>query len=49
MAIGLLKPDSGHIYTLGEDVTQMSEEALFELRRKARPKPHATTFKQAAE
>src|SRR5579864_5566842 len=34
MAIGLVKPDSGHIYTLGEDVTQMSEEALFELRRK---------------
>src|SRR6201982_652144 len=34
MAIGLWKPDSGHIYTLGEDVTQMSEEALFELRRK---------------
>ena len=34
MAIGLVKPDSGHIYTLGEDVTQMSEEALFDLRRK---------------
>jgi phospholipid/cholesterol/gamma-HCH transport system ATP-binding protein len=34
MAIGLVKPDSGRIYTLGEDVTQMSEEALFELRRK---------------
>ena len=30
MAIGLVKPDSGHIYTLGEDVTQMSEEALFD-------------------
>jgi phospholipid/cholesterol/gamma-HCH transport system ATP-binding protein len=34
MALGLLKPDSGHIYTLGEDVTQMPEEELFELRRK---------------
>src|SRR5579864_2672134 len=34
MALGLLKPDRGHIYTLGEDVTQMPEEQLFELRRK---------------
>ncbi len=34
MALGLLKPDSGRIYTLGEDVTQMREEQLFELRRK---------------
>src|ERR1700746_3639962 len=34
MAIGLVKPDSGHIYTLGEDVTQMPEEQLFDLRRK---------------
>jgi phospholipid/cholesterol/gamma-HCH transport system ATP-binding protein len=33
MAIGLLKPDSGHIYTLGKDVTQMNEEELFDLRR----------------
>jgi phospholipid/cholesterol/gamma-HCH transport system ATP-binding protein len=33
MALGLLKPDSGHIYTLGEDVTQMTEDQLFELRR----------------
>lgn len=33
MAIGLLKPDSGHIYTLGQDVTQMREEDLFDLRR----------------
>jgi phospholipid/cholesterol/gamma-HCH transport system ATP-binding protein len=30
----LIKPDGGHIYTLGEDVTQMPEEQLFELRRK---------------
>ncbi|HTZ96576.1 MAG TPA: ATP-binding cassette domain-containing protein [Terriglobales bacterium] len=34
LALGLLKPDSGHIYVLGEDVTQMPEEQLFELRRK---------------
>jgi phospholipid/cholesterol/gamma-HCH transport system ATP-binding protein len=24
MALGLVKPDSGHLYTLGEDVTQMT-------------------------
>jgi phospholipid/cholesterol/gamma-HCH transport system ATP-binding protein len=34
LTLGLLKPDSGHIYVLGDDVTQMSEDALFELRRK---------------
>lgn len=34
LALGLLKPDSGHIYVLGEDITQMPEEQLFELRRK---------------
>jgi len=34
LALGLIKPDSGHIYTLGEDVTHMREEQLFELRRK---------------
>ena len=34
LALGLIKPDSGHIYTLGEDVTQMEEEQLFDLRRK---------------
>jgi phospholipid/cholesterol/gamma-HCH transport system ATP-binding protein len=34
MALGLLKPDGGHIYVLGDDVTQMSEDALFDLRRK---------------
>lgn len=33
LAMGLLKPDSGSIYVLGNDVTQMSEEELFELRR----------------
>lgn len=34
MALGLLKPDSGHIYVLGQDVTAMREQDLFELRRK---------------
>jgi len=34
LALGLLKPDSGHIYVLGNDVTQMREEELFDLRRK---------------
>src|ERR1700722_2446217 len=34
LAIGLLKPDSGKIYVLGEDVTEMSEQGLFELRRR---------------
>ena len=34
LALGLLKPDGGHIYVLGDDVTQMSENSLFELRRK---------------
>ena len=34
LAMGLMKPDAGHIYVLGEDITQMREEDLFELRRK---------------
>jgi phospholipid/cholesterol/gamma-HCH transport system ATP-binding protein len=34
LALGLMKPDSGHIYVLGEDVTAMREEDLFGLRRK---------------
>lgn len=34
LALGLIRPDSGHIYVLGEDITQMREEELFELRRK---------------
>jgi phospholipid/cholesterol/gamma-HCH transport system ATP-binding protein len=33
LALGLMKPDSGRIYVLGEDVTEMTEEALFDLRR----------------
>jgi phospholipid/cholesterol/gamma-HCH transport system ATP-binding protein len=34
LTLGLLKPDAGHIFVLGDDVTQMKEDALFELRRK---------------
>src|ERR1700675_3956334 len=32
LALGLMKPDSGRIYVLGQDVTQMSENELFDLR-----------------
>ena len=34
LALGLIKPDSGRITVLGEDVTQMTENQLFVLRRK---------------
>ncbi len=34
LALGLLKPAAGRILVLGEDVTHMQEEELFELRRK---------------
>jgi phospholipid/cholesterol/gamma-HCH transport system ATP-binding protein len=34
LALGLIRPDSGRIVALGEDVTQMREEQLFELRGK---------------
>jgi phospholipid/cholesterol/gamma-HCH transport system ATP-binding protein len=34
LALGLLKPDSGRIEVLGADVTEMSENQLFELRRR---------------
>jgi phospholipid/cholesterol/gamma-HCH transport system ATP-binding protein len=34
LAIGLVRPDSGRIVVLGQDVTQMREEELFELRGK---------------
>lgn len=34
LALGLLKPDSGRIRVLGRDITEMSEEELFTLRRK---------------
>jgi len=33
LAIGLIKPDEGHIYTLGQDITAMPERELFDLRR----------------
>lgn len=34
LALGLLKPDSGRIFVLGEEVTAMTENQLFELRRR---------------
>lgn len=34
LALGLLKPDSGKIYVLGEEITSMREEDLFDLRRR---------------
>src|SRR5438105_2212224 len=34
LALGLLKPDAGHITVLGEDIVGMKEDQLFELRRK---------------
>lgn len=34
LALGLLKPDSGRITVLGDEITQMREQDLFELRRK---------------
>jgi phospholipid/cholesterol/gamma-HCH transport system ATP-binding protein len=34
LAMGLIRPDSGRILVLGEDVTQMREEDLFKLRGK---------------
>jgi phospholipid/cholesterol/gamma-HCH transport system ATP-binding protein len=33
LALGLLKPDSGRIYVLGQEVTAMQEKELFQLRR----------------
>jgi phospholipid/cholesterol/gamma-HCH transport system ATP-binding protein len=32
LALGLMKPDSGRIYVLGEEIIQMSEKNLFKLR-----------------
>jgi len=34
LAMGLLRPDSGRITMLGEEITRMSEEQLFDLRRR---------------
>jgi phospholipid/cholesterol/gamma-HCH transport system ATP-binding protein len=34
LAMGLLRPDRGRILVLGEDITAMSEQELFELRRR---------------
>src|SRR6266702_4694615 len=34
ICLGLIKPDRGHVYVLGHDVTTMSEEELFDLRNK---------------
>lgn len=34
LAIGLMRPDSGRIAVLGEEITSMSEQQLFELRRR---------------
>ncbi len=34
LALGLLKPDAGSITVLGEDIVNMTEDQLFELRRK---------------
>src|SRR5208283_4988266 len=34
LAMGLVRPDSGRIFLLGEEVTRMTEQELFELRRR---------------
>jgi phospholipid/cholesterol/gamma-HCH transport system ATP-binding protein len=34
LALGLLRPDSGRIFLLGEEVTSMSEQQMFDLRRR---------------
>src|SRR5277367_5062197 len=34
LAMGLMRPDSGHIFVLGEEVSSMTEQQLFELRRR---------------
>lgn len=34
LALGLIKPDSGTIRVLGEDITKLKEKELFELRRR---------------
>ncbi len=34
LTLGLMKPDAGRIFLLGQEVTSMSEQELFELRRR---------------
>jgi phospholipid/cholesterol/gamma-HCH transport system ATP-binding protein len=34
LAMGLMRPDSGRIFVLGEEITRMSQQELFELRRR---------------
>jgi len=34
LAMGLMRPDSGRIFVLGEEITRMSEQELFQLRRR---------------
>ena len=34
LAMGLMRPDSGRIFVLGEEVSSMSEQELFDLRRR---------------
>jgi phospholipid/cholesterol/gamma-HCH transport system ATP-binding protein len=34
LAMGLMRPDSGRIMVLGDEITRMSEQELFELRRR---------------
>jgi phospholipid/cholesterol/gamma-HCH transport system ATP-binding protein len=34
LALGLLRPDAGRIFLLGQEVTSMSEQEMFELRRR---------------
>jgi phospholipid/cholesterol/gamma-HCH transport system ATP-binding protein len=34
LALGLIKPDRGRIWVLGQEITQMKEEELFDLRRR---------------
>src|SRR5215470_2499938 len=31
-ALGLIRPDSGHVYLFGHDISGMSEQALYDLR-----------------
>src|SRR5258708_25083797 len=42
LAMGLMRPDSGRIFMLGEGGTRMSEQELFALRRRARNRLQAT-------